>query len=124
MTLIVNAAQAIDGEAQITGSTTHDVDCVATRIADTGQGNCAGERPRVFEPFFRPNRWVMAPDLGVAVVRDRCPSRERSKWGSEQEAGIVFTETLPVSGDAGALKARDADGELEWVDFDSKEQLK
>lgn len=90
MTLIVNAAQAIDGEAQITGSTTHDVDCVATRIADTGQGNCAGERPRVFEPFLTTKPMGDGTGLGCRCRERSLPVTGKIEVGERTGGGYRF----------------------------------
>jgi signal transduction histidine kinase len=66
LNVLVNAAQAIDGDGQVTIDVAADPDAILVRVSDTGQGVPAGERERVFEAFHSTRG---AAGLGLTVSR-------------------------------------------------------
>ncbi|MHC5212142.1 MAG: PAS domain-containing sensor histidine kinase [Planctomycetota bacterium] len=65
--LLINAAQAMDGEGRLTVSVERDETQVTVRVADNGPGVPAAIRERVFEPFVTTRH--RGTGLGLAVVR-------------------------------------------------------
>jgi PAS domain S-box-containing protein len=65
--LLINAAQAMDGEGRLVLSVDRDASALALRVADSGPGIPAAIRERVFEPFVTTRH--RGTGLGLAVVR-------------------------------------------------------
>ena len=67
MNLLVNAAEAIDGDGTITITTTGDAESVRVRIADTGRGIPGDHLERIFDPGFTTKGVGVGVGLGLAI---------------------------------------------------------
>lgn len=98
LNVLLNAAQAIDGEGTIRIDVRRDGgERVLVAIADSGRGVAAEDRERVFEPFFTTRK--RAAGLGLAVSRqivDRHGGRIALE-GNPDGRGSVVSITLPTS---------------------------
>lgn len=98
LNLLLNAAQAIDGEGTITMRTwQRDPESVCIAISDTGQGIPAEILPRIFEPFFTTKKIGQGTGLGLSISygiikRHAGDIRVESDVGN----GTTFTLTLPL----------------------------
>ncbi|SDH31947.1 ATP-binding protein [Propionivibrio dicarboxylicus] len=97
MSLIRNAAQAIDGHGTITLRTGGDEDSVWVEVEDDGAGIAKETLPRIFDPFFTTKPVGTAMGLGLSVsygIVERHGGRfdVRSTVGK----GSTFRITLPV----------------------------
>jgi signal transduction histidine kinase len=104
MNLLINAAQAMDGEGSIDVVTGYDPETgvVGITFADTGPGIKDTDLDRVFEPFFTTKRPGEGTGLGLAI----CKRLLEEQGGtitveSEPGHGAFFTVTLPVAGRPG-----------------------
>ena len=70
MNIIINAAQAMDGQGKITIVTRESAakDQVTVEIADTGPGIPAEDLEHIFEPFFTTKEEGKGTGLGLSVV--------------------------------------------------------
>jgi signal transduction histidine kinase len=66
--LLVNAAQAIDGDGEVTISTRVEGGSVLVTIADTGCGIGPDELPRIFDPFFTTKPIGEGTGLGLSIT--------------------------------------------------------
>jgi two-component system, NtrC family, sensor kinase len=100
MNLIVNAAQAIEGNrGTITISTgCHDSgDHIWFKVADTGSGIPREVIPRIFDPFFTTKPIGSGTGLGLSLSYGIVQKHQgRIDVDSEEGRGTVFTVTLPV----------------------------
>jgi two-component system, NtrC family, sensor kinase len=67
MNLLVNAAQAIDGQGQITVRTAREGDGVQVSVSDTGVGIAPQFLERIFEPFFTTKPVGKGTGLGLSI---------------------------------------------------------
>ena len=69
LNLIINAAEAMEGNGQLTLSTqyTHDSDSVEIIIQDTGPGISKENMEKIFEPFFTTKETGHGVGLGLAI---------------------------------------------------------
>ena len=107
MNLVVNAAQAIEGEGEITVTTERVGDeAVRVSVADTGQGISAEGLSHLFEPFYTTKPAGKGTGLGLALSREIVQRHQgHIEASSEPGKGTVFTLTLPID------PVRDADAE-------------
>ena len=98
MNLVVNAAQAIVGEGEITVSTGRvGDDAVWVSIADTGQGISAEGLSHLFEPFYTTKPPGKGTGLGLTLSREIIQRHKgQIEVSSEPGKGTVFTLTLPI----------------------------
>lgn len=68
LNLLVNAAQAIEGEGRVYLHTKAESDAVSVRIVDTGSGMDETLRQRIFEPFFTTKPVGKGTGLGLSIV--------------------------------------------------------
>jgi len=106
MNLILNGAQAIDGEGTITIATEHRAgdESVAVRVSDTGAGIAPEDREHIFEPGFTTKGARMGMGLGLLITRqivDRHGGRIEVE--SEVGEGTTFTVVLPLELPEGAV---------------------
>jgi signal transduction histidine kinase len=98
LNIITNAAQAIEGQGEITITTKrYDAERVAIAIADTGCGIPEENLSKIRDPFFTTKEVGTGTGLGLSIVDEII----RSHYGelqieSEVGKGSVFTVILPV----------------------------
>lgn len=97
--MIMNAAEAMDGEGQLTLKTRagHSGDYVVIKIEDTGHGIAKSNLKRIFDPFFTTKEVGRGTGLGLAIsygiVKDHGGTISvESKVGTS----TTFTVRLPV----------------------------
>lgn len=98
LNLIMNAAQAIDGEGQVTVSTACDSQHIRITIEDTGCGIPDEVLPRIFDPYFTTKPTGTGTGLGLSIARDIVTEHGgqilvKTRVGS----GTSFQIELPVS---------------------------
>jgi two-component system, NtrC family, sensor kinase len=95
--LLINAAQAIETQGDITLSTRHEQNDIVVRISDTGQGMTPEVRARLFTPFFTTKPREQGTGLGLSVSYSIIASHQgRIEVQSEPGQGTTFTIRLPV----------------------------
>jgi two-component system NtrC family sensor kinase len=90
MNIIINAAQAMDGNGTITLTTRESAtkEGVLVEIADTGPGISAEDLEHIFEPFFTTKEEGKGTGLGLSVV-----------YGIvENHGGIISARSIPGRG--------------------------
>lgn len=97
MHLLINAAQAVDRQGEITVRTRTETAAVSVAISDTGCGIPAAQLPRIFEPFFTTRPLGQGTGLGLSV----CYEIVRQHAGeitveSPEGGGATFTVRLPL----------------------------
>ena len=74
---------------------------VEIEVSDTGAGICAGDRPHVFEPFYRgsgdPARSGAGSGLGLAISRAIVEAHGGRIWLADASAGTDVRFTLPLA---------------------------
>lgn len=99
MNFLVNAAQAIDKEGEITIRTWQDEGNIFVSIADTGQGIPAENMHKLFEPFFTTKETGKGTGLGLSIAHEIIQKHNgRIEVESEVGKGTTFTVALPVAG--------------------------
>ena len=105
--LIVNAAEAMEGNGRltITTSTCTDKKCVDIEVTDTGPGIAEGNLEKIFDPFFTTKETGHGVGLGLAISYGIIKEHRGSlSVESEVGKGTTFTVRLPIAG------ARNGDG--------------
>lgn len=99
MNLLVNAAQSIETQGEITISTDAPTpDTVRIRIADTGKGIAPEHINRLFEPFFTTKPVGKGTGLGLSISWGIIQKHHgKIDVASEVGKGTTFTITLPVN---------------------------
>jgi signal transduction histidine kinase len=98
LNIVTNAAQAIDGQGEITITTKlHDAERVAIAITDTGCGIPEENLSKIRDPFFTTKEVGTGTGLGLSIVDEII----RSHFGellieSEVGKGSTFTVVLPI----------------------------
>jgi signal transduction histidine kinase len=98
LNIVTNAAQAIEGQGEITIETRlYDPEHVAIRITDTGCGIPEENLSKIRDPFFTTKEVGTGTGLGLSIVDEII----RSHFGellieSEVGKGSVFTVVLPI----------------------------
>jgi len=99
--LLVNAAQAIQGEGRISLRTRAVDDWVEISIQDTGQGIPAENLPKLYDPFFTTKDIGKGTGLGLSVVYGIVNEHGgQIDVASRPGQGTTFTIYLPVAGPA------------------------
>ena len=97
LNLVLNAADSISGEGQITLATEKQDSHVAIRIQDTGLGISEDDKQNLFEPFFTTKETEQGTGLGLSIsygiVQDHGGDIEVE---SELDKGTTFTVRLPI----------------------------
>jgi signal transduction histidine kinase len=65
--LLINAAQAIEGNGRITVRTGQDEESVWVEVEDTGKGIRPEHRDRIFDPFFTTKPVGTGTGLGLSI---------------------------------------------------------
>lgn len=99
LNLIVNSAQAIEGEGSITISTRLEGSCVHIGIADTGKGIPAHLRPKIFSAGFTTKPFGEGTGIGLSITREIVVDTHGGTidFESEEGAGTTFHVRLPVT---------------------------
>ncbi|MCK5404868.1 MAG: response regulator [Desulfobulbaceae bacterium] len=101
LNLLVNAADAIPKQGEITLKTRQEGDVVLVSVSDTGIGIPARIRERVFEPFFTNKGVGNGIGLGLSMSYDIVKKHGGElTLESKEGKGTTFTVRLPVSGNA------------------------
>ena len=96
--LVENSRQA--GAARVTISAGAAAGIVRLAVRDDGPGIPAGDRDRIFEPFFTSRRTSGGTGLGLPIIRSLLQAHRGTIMLGQAEAdGAVFLLTLPA-GDA------------------------
>jgi signal transduction histidine kinase len=97
LNLLVNAAQAIDGEGAITISTRAEGSTVRICIADTGRGIPPEHLSRIFDSGYTTKKPGEGTGLGLSISRQIVHDhRGTIDVESAADRGTVFTVVLPV----------------------------
>ncbi|HET7602805.1 MAG TPA: ATP-binding protein [Gemmatimonadales bacterium] len=103
VSLMMNAADAMDGAGRMTVTTGRTDDGgVFVAVADSGPGMSASTRQRIFEPFFTTKQPGRGTGLGLSI----CYGIVQEHQGmidveSEPGAGALFRVRLPAAGETG-----------------------
>jgi signal transduction histidine kinase len=95
--MLTNAAQAIEGEGQISIETLIDGDNIKVKFTDTGRGIPPENLGRIFQPGFTTKSPDKGTGLGLAICK-RIMEEHHGKIEVESEVGkgTTFTIILPV----------------------------
>jgi signal transduction histidine kinase len=98
MNILVNAAQAIDGEGTVTIRTHREGDDVVVAVSDTGRGIPERNQARIFDPGYTTKGVGVGTGLGLSISY-RIIERHRGSIGvkSEPGKGTTFTIRLPIN---------------------------
>ena len=97
MNLLMNAAQAIDGQGTIRIRTWHQQQQIFVEIQDDGCGIPAENLGRLFEPFFTTKEVGQGTGLGLSVSYEIVKRHGGEiRVASTPGAGTTFTVILPV----------------------------
>ncbi|WP_232417741.1 ATP-binding protein [Methyloversatilis thermotolerans] len=97
LNLLVNAAQAIEGQGSITLRTRAEAEQVVIQIADTGCGMPPDVLRRIFDPFFTTKPVGKGTGLGLSVTHSIIGRHHGSiAVDSTPGQGTTFTLRLPV----------------------------
>jgi two-component system NtrC family sensor kinase len=97
MNILVNAAQSMESQGEITVRTSSDNDNIYVAISDTGSGMPAEKLSRIFEPFYTTKEVGKGTGLGLSIAYDII-KKHNGEILVESEAGkgTTFTLVLPV----------------------------
>lgn len=96
MNLLLNAAEAIDGEGTITISTACDAASVTVRIADTGRGIPEEHLERIFDPGFTTKGVGVGVGLGLAISYNIARDHGGTLSAQSTGGGAALTLTIPT----------------------------
>jgi signal transduction histidine kinase len=96
MNLLLNAAQAIEDQGQITVRTGCDGERVYVEISDTGVGIPVDKLKRIFDPFFTTKPVGQGVGLGLSIAYGIVESHQgQIEVQSEAGRGSTFRIWLP-----------------------------
>lgn len=99
MNIILNAAEAMDGNGLLTISTSlnEDGSCIEAQFSDTGHGIKEEDKIRLFEPFFSTKEVGKGTGLGLAISYSIIQKhRGKIEVQSQIGKGSAFIVKLPV----------------------------
>jgi len=99
MNIILNAAEAMNGNGSLTISTSlnEDGSSIDVTFSDTGHGIKAEDKERIFEPFFTTKEVGMGTGLGLSISYSIVQKHQGTiEVQSELGKGSIFTVKLPV----------------------------
>ena len=97
MNILVNSAQAIEKQGEITIKTWQDNGDINVSISDTGCGIPKDKINRIFDPFFTTKEVGKGTGLGLSIAYDIVKKHNGSiSVESEVEKGTTFTIKIPV----------------------------
>jgi signal transduction histidine kinase len=95
--LLINAAQAIDGEGEIFITTALESNNVVISIEDTGSGISQDNLNKIFDPFFTTKDVGLGTGLGLSISYGIIQEHGGSiTVSSELNNGTCFKVTLPI----------------------------
>jgi two-component system, NtrC family, sensor kinase len=103
LTLVVNAAQAINSGGKSDGiisiETTHNGTSLSCSVADNGPGIPDEIRRSIFEPFFTTKKAGVGTGLGLSIAYDIIVNRHGGTMTQKRspEGGALFTFTIPMT---------------------------
>jgi two-component system, NtrC family, sensor kinase len=103
MNMLINAAEAMNGEGRLTLTTRHVVGdgFVEIEFTDTGHGIDAENMERIFDPFFTTKEIGHGTGLGLAISYGFIKEHHGTiSVESEVGRGTTFTVRLPTSSEA------------------------
>lgn len=101
MNLLINAAQAIDKEGQITVKAWQEGETVLFSVADTGCGISEENISRIFEPFFTTKEIGIGTGLGLSLSYQIVKKHQGEiSVESVPGKGTTFTVRLPIDAEA------------------------
>jgi two-component system NtrC family sensor kinase len=98
--LIVNAAEAMDGNGKLTITSLTDAHkgCIEVDVADTGSGIPAENYDKIFDPFFTTKETGHGVGLGLAISYGIIKEHKGSiSVESKVGKGTTFTVRLPIA---------------------------
>jgi signal transduction histidine kinase len=98
LNLLVNAAQAIEGEGRIRIATRLEEGALRITIADTGRGMTLEDQARAFDPGFTTKPVGEGTGMGLAISREIVEVRHGGTIGVESQPGLgtAFYIRIPV----------------------------
>jgi len=97
MNLLVNAAQAIEKQGEITVRTWQENGSIYAQVSDTGSGMAPEVLNQIFEPFFTTKEVGKGTGLGLSITYDIVKKHNGEITAtSEPGKGTTFTVRLPV----------------------------
>jgi signal transduction histidine kinase len=99
LNLIINAAEAMDGNGRLTITTRQNLkkESVEIRVQDTGHGISAENMSKIFDPFFTTKETGHGVGLGLAISYGIVQEHGGSiTVESELEKGTTFTVSMPL----------------------------
>ncbi len=99
LNLIINAAEAMEGNGQLFLSTRHDREgnCVEVEVKDTGPGISEENLEKIFDPFFTTKETGHGVGLGLAISFGIIKEHNGNiSVESTPGKGATFTVSLPV----------------------------
>lgn len=101
MNLLVNAAQAIEGEGTIRIRTWREDDTIRIAISDNGKGIPRDLQSKVFEPGFTTKKAGLGTGLGLSICLKIVQNHDgRIDLESDVGRGTTFTIVLPIKPNA------------------------
>jgi two-component system NtrC family sensor kinase len=97
--IIINAAEAMDGNGNLTISTSVNGDgkYIDIRFQDTGHGISEEDKRRLFEPFFTTKEVGKGTGLGLSICYSIVQKHKgRIEVTSQEGKGSTFTVKIPV----------------------------
>jgi len=111
MNMIINAAEAMDGNGQLSLTTRFDPEdqFIEVEFTDVGHGIKEEDMERIFDPFFTTKEVGHGTGLGLAISYGIVKEHKGSiSVESEVGKGATFTVLLPVSAEEVAKNENDA----------------
>jgi signal transduction histidine kinase len=101
LNLLVNAAQAIEGEGRIRVSTSAGNGTVRIEIADSGRGMTSDQRARAFDAGYTTKAVGEGLGMGLAIARQIVEEKHAGRIAVESEPGrgSIFRIHMPVRQD-------------------------
>jgi two-component system, NtrC family, sensor kinase len=98
LNLLVNAAQAIEGDGTITVRTRLEGPMVHISIADTGRGMTAEQKAKAFQAGYTTKAVGEGTGLGLSIAKEIIEDRHGGTIDFESELGIgtIFHVRIPV----------------------------
>jgi two-component system NtrC family sensor kinase len=100
LNLIINAADAMNGNGELTLSTRHNrtKSCIEISVQDTGHGITEENMEKIFDPFFTTKETGHGVGLGLAIsygiIKDH---NGNISVESEEGKGTTFTVSFPLT---------------------------